>query len=82
MSDHRNQRRFESDAELEREIRRDRKFSLEDAIGRMAGPRAMKGESPMTRLQQGETEIALRLRAQPRQHHKAPTPRVQFSLRR
>lgn len=62
MSDQQNKQRSESDAELEREIRRERKFSLEDAIGRMAGPGALKGESPITRLQQAETEIALWLR--------------------
>lgn len=62
MSDPQNKQRSESDAELEREIRRERKFSLEDAIGRMAGPGALKGESPITRLQQSETEIALWLR--------------------
>lgn len=57
------QQRSESDAELEREIRRERKFSLQEAIGRMAGPGAMKGESPFTRLQQAETEIAHWLRS-------------------
>jgi hypothetical protein len=56
-------RRSEADAELEREIRKDRKFSLEDAIGRMAGPGAMKGESPVARLQQAEIEIASWLRS-------------------
>jgi len=35
--------------ELEREIRQGRKFSLEEAIGRLAGPGAMKGESPIAR---------------------------------
>lgn len=62
MSDQQDKPRSESDAELEREIRRERKFSLQEAIGRMAGPGAMKGESPITRLQQVETEIALWLR--------------------
>lgn len=63
MSDQQNKQRSESDAELEREIRRERKFSLQEAIGRMAGPGAMKGESPITRLRQAETEIALWLRS-------------------
>jgi hypothetical protein len=54
--------RSEADAELEREIRADRKFTLEEAIGRLAGPGAMKGESPVTRLQQAETEIGTWLR--------------------
>ena len=57
MSDHQNKQRSESDAELEREIRQERKFTLAEAIGRMAGPGAMKGESPITRLQQAVAEI-------------------------
>src|SRR5262245_37671205 len=47
----------EADAELEREIRRERKFTLAEAIGRLAGPGAMKGESPITRTQQAGYEI-------------------------
>jgi hypothetical protein len=47
----------EADAELEREIRKERKFTLAEAIGRMAGPGAMKGVSPITRKQQAEVEI-------------------------
>jgi hypothetical protein len=58
MGDHRNKSRCDSDAELEREIREGRKFTLEEAIGRMAGPGAMKGESPVPRLQQAEFEIS------------------------
>src|SRR6476469_612637 len=38
----------EADAELEREIRAERKFTLAEAIGRMAGPGAMKGVSPVS----------------------------------
>jgi hypothetical protein len=49
--------RSDEDAELEREIRNERKFTLAEAIGRMAGPGAMKGESPITRLQQAGVEI-------------------------
>ena len=55
--------RSEADAELEREIREGRKFTLEEAIGRMAGPGAMKGESPITRMQQAEIEIGSWLRS-------------------
>ena len=44
-------------AELEREIRKDRKFTLEEAIARMAGPGAMKGVSPVPRKQQAAAEI-------------------------
>ena len=47
----------ESDAELEREIRAERKFTLAEAIGRLAGPGAMKGASPVDRRQQAAAEI-------------------------
>jgi hypothetical protein len=47
----------EADAELEREIREERKFSLEEAIMRMAGPGALKGESPIAPKRQAELEI-------------------------
>jgi hypothetical protein len=52
----------EADAELERGIRQDRKFTLEEAVGRMIGPGGMKGESPVTRMQQAEVEIGAWLR--------------------
>lgn len=39
--------RSEADAELEREIRKNRKFTLEEGIMRSAGPGMMKGESPV-----------------------------------
>jgi hypothetical protein len=57
MSDNQNKQRSRSDAELEREIRQERKFTIAEAIGRMAGPGAMKGESPVTRLLQAVAEI-------------------------
>ena len=57
MSDNQDRQRSEADAELEREIRKERKFTLAEAIGRLAGPGAMKGESPVTRMQQAEIEI-------------------------
>jgi hypothetical protein len=47
----------EADKELEREIREGRKFTLAEAIGRLAGPGMMKGVSPVTRMQQAEVEI-------------------------
>jgi len=50
-------RRAEAEAELEREIRQGRKFSAQDALARIAGPGAMKGASPVSRVQQAETEI-------------------------
>jgi hypothetical protein len=57
MSDDQPKRRTEADAELEREIRAERKFTLAEAIGRLAGPGMMKGVSPVTREQQDEAEI-------------------------
>jgi hypothetical protein len=57
MSDNQDKPRSEADAELEREIREGRKFTLAEAIGRLAGPGAMKGESPVARMQQAEAEI-------------------------
>src|SRR6187401_474089 len=53
----------QADAEFEREIREGRKFTLEEAIARMVGPGAMKGESPVTRMQQAEIEIGSWLRS-------------------
>ena len=53
----------DSDAELEREIRKERKFTLAEAIGRLAGPGAMKAESPVTRLRQAEAQIESWLRS-------------------
>ena len=57
MSDKQANQRSEADGELEREILQGRKFTLEEAVARMAGPGAMKGESPVTRLRQCELEI-------------------------
>jgi len=57
MSEEKPKRSAEADAELERQIRAERKFSLAEAIGRMAGPGAMKGASPIDRKQQAVAEI-------------------------
>jgi hypothetical protein len=57
MNDDKDTQRSEADAELEREIRKERKFTLAEAIGRLAGPGAMKGASPVTRAQQAAVEI-------------------------
>jgi hypothetical protein len=57
MSDDQTEGRSKADAELEREIRRGRDFSLGEAIGRMAGPGMMKGVSPVTGLDQAKVEI-------------------------
>lgn len=48
----------DADTELEREVRKDRKFTLSEAIGRLAGPGALKGVSPVSRKQQAEGVIA------------------------
>ena len=61
--DEQSKHRSEADAELEREIREGRKFTLEEAVARMVGPGAMKGESPITRKQQAEIEIGSWLRS-------------------
>jgi hypothetical protein len=66
MSDDQKAQRSAADAELEREIRKGRKFTVAEAIGRMAGPGAMKGESPIARMQQAAVEIETWLR-----HHLA-----------
>ncbi len=57
MADNEPQHSCDADAALEREIREGRKFSLEEAIGRLAGPGMMKGVSPATRKQQSEAQI-------------------------
>jgi hypothetical protein len=57
MSKEQPKRPSDADADLEREIRKERKFSLAEAIGRLAGPGMMKGVSPVTRQQQSEVEI-------------------------
>jgi hypothetical protein len=49
--------RSQADADLEREIRAERKFTLTEAIGRLAGPGSMKGASPVARQQQVESAI-------------------------
>jgi hypothetical protein len=53
--------RSAADAELEREIRADRKFSMAEAIGRMAGG-LMKGASPISPKQQAEQAVEEYLR--------------------
>ena len=63
MSDNKDRRRSEDDAGREREIRKRRKFTLAEPIGRLAGPGALKGESPVARPQQAEAEIESWLRS-------------------
>jgi hypothetical protein len=62
MSDDQKKQRSDADAELEREIRKERKFTLYEAIARLAGPGGLKGESPIARLRQAEVEIETWLR--------------------
>jgi hypothetical protein len=62
MNDDRDKQRSEADAELEREIRQARKFSPNETLARLAGPGAMKGASPVSRVKQAETEIGSWLR--------------------
>ena len=63
MGNRRNPERSESEAQIEREIRQGRKFSLGDAISRAAGPGVLKGESPVSRVRQAEVEIEMWLRS-------------------
>jgi hypothetical protein len=62
MSEEQPKRPSDADADLEREVRKERKFSLAEAIGRLAGPGMMKGTSPITGKQQSEAEIEEYLR--------------------
>jgi len=62
MTDDHESQRSTADAELEREIRQGRKFTPKEAVARLAGPGAMKGASPVSRVQQAETEIGTWLR--------------------
>ena len=62
MSDNQAAGKSETDDQLEREIRNSRKFTLAEAIGRMAGPGALKGVSPIARKEQAEAEIEACLR--------------------
>jgi len=55
--------RDSSDTDLEREIRQGRKFTAEEAIGRMAGPGAMKGASVISRQQEAENAAGVWLAA-------------------
>jgi hypothetical protein len=57
MCDEQPERPSDADADLEREIRKGRKFNLAEAIGRLAGPGAMKGVSPVAPMRQAEVEI-------------------------
>ena len=53
----------DSAADVEREIRRGRTFSLSDALGRLGGSGMLKGASPVPPIEQTEAAIANYLRA-------------------
>lgn len=57
MNDEPEQQRSATDSQIEQELRQARKFSANEAMARMAGPGAMKGASPVSPVQQAETEI-------------------------
>ena len=57
MNDEDNKRPSDAMSDVEREIRQGRKFSSREAMARLAGPGAMKGASPVSPVQQAETEI-------------------------
>lgn len=63
MTDDQNKQRSEADAKLEREIRQGRKFTAQEAMGRMIGPGSMKGGSAVPRIQEAETGIGTWLRS-------------------
>lgn len=50
-------RKSEAEAQLEREIRQSRKPGVKDLMAHIAGPGALKGASPVSPVQQAETEI-------------------------
>jgi hypothetical protein len=57
MSENPDTNSADRDEEIERETRTNRKFSLNEAIGRLAGGDFMKGGTPVTRKRQAELEI-------------------------
>ena len=57
MNDKPEDRRSDADSDIEREIRQSRKITAKDVMAQLAGPGAMKGASPVSPVQQAETEI-------------------------
>jgi hypothetical protein len=55
-------RKSRAEAQLEREIRQSRKPGVKDLMAHIAGPGALKGASPVSPVQQAETEIGTWLR--------------------
>jgi hypothetical protein len=62
MSNDQDKQRSEADAAVEREIRQGRRFTAQEAMGRMIGPGAMKGGSAVPRGQEAEMAIGTWLR--------------------
>ena len=63
MNDDQGKQHSKADAGLESEIRQGRKFTAQEAIGRIIGPGAMKGGSAVPRMQEAETGIGTWLRS-------------------
>jgi hypothetical protein len=57
MSDKKEKQLSDAEAAIQQEIMLGRKFTPEEALGRMAGPGAMKGISPVTLMKQATNEI-------------------------
>jgi hypothetical protein len=57
MSDKKEKQLSDAEAAIQQEIMLGRKFTPEEALGRMAGPGAMKGISPVTLMKQATIEI-------------------------
>ena len=57
MNDERTKDPTDAEIELRREVLEGRKFTVGEAIGRMAGSGALKGESPVSRKDQAMAEI-------------------------
>jgi len=62
MSDNSETKSTDENEEIEGEIRANRKFSLNEAIGRLAGGDFMKGGTPVSRKRQAELQIEEYLR--------------------
>ena len=78
MNDEQDKQSGEAESRIDREIRQARKFTPEEALARMAGPGAMKGASPVSPVQQAETEIGTWLRV----HVADPAGVLQMLLQR
>jgi hypothetical protein len=57
MSENQDTKSADRNAEIEREARAQRKFSLNDAIGQLAGGEFTKGGTPISRKRQAELEL-------------------------